>query len=83
MLHGLPPGTKASVGDSGRCIPFGIQSARMPQLVVSVDVARHAALDLSRFPAHDLTVRNRAGQIAVRVIDRVAKLPDQDDRMRS
>ena len=25
------------------------------QLVVSVDVARHAALDLSRFPAHDLT----------------------------
>jgi adenylate cyclase len=53
------------------------------QLVVSVDVARHAALDLSRFPAHDLTVRNRAGQIAVRVIDRVAKLPDQEDRMRS
>ncbi len=53
------------------------------QLVVSVDVARHAALDLSRFPAHDLTVRNRAGQIAVRVIDRVAKLPDQDERIRS
>jgi adenylate cyclase len=53
------------------------------QLVVSVDVARHAALDLSRFPAHDLTVRNRAGQIAVRVIDRVAKLPDQDARIRS
>jgi hypothetical protein len=50
---------------------------------VSVDVARHAALDLSRFPAHDLTVRNRAGQIAVRVIDRVAKLPDQDERIRS
>jgi len=53
------------------------------QLVVSVDVARHAALDLSRFPAHDLTVRNRAGQIAVRVIDRVAKLPDQEARIRS
>ena len=53
------------------------------QLVVSVDVARHAALDLSRFPAHDLSVRNRAGQIAVRVVDRVAKLPDQEDRMRS
>jgi adenylate cyclase len=53
------------------------------QLVVSVDVARHAALDLTRFPAHDLTVRNRAGQIAVRVIDRVAKLPDQEDRIRS
>src|SRR5206468_2539806 len=44
-------------------------------LVVSEDVARHAALDLSRFPAHDLTVRNRAGQIAVRVIDRVSTLP--------
>jgi adenylate cyclase len=53
------------------------------QLVVSVDVARHAGLDLSRFPAHDLTVRNRAGQIAVRVIDRVAKLPDQEERIRS
>jgi len=45
------------------------------ELVVSEDVARHAALDLSRFPAHDLTVRNRAGQIAVRVIDRVSTLP--------
>ena len=45
------------------------------QLVVSESVARHAALDLSRFPAHDLTVRNRAGQVLVRVIDRVANLP--------
>jgi adenylate cyclase len=45
------------------------------ELVVSEDVARHAAVDLSRFPAHDLTVRNRAGQIAVRVIDRVFNLP--------
>ena len=45
------------------------------ELVVSEAVARHANLDLSRFPAHDLTVRNRAGQIAVRVIDRVANLP--------
>ena len=46
------------------------------QLVVSVDVARHAALDLSRFPAHDLTVRNRAGQIAVGVIDRTSPQSD-------
>jgi len=45
------------------------------ELVVSEDVARHAAVDLSRFPAHDLTVRNRAGQIAVRVVERVASLP--------
>ena len=45
------------------------------ELVVSEAVARHAALDLSRFPAHDLTVRNRAGQITVRVIDRAAHLP--------
>jgi adenylate cyclase len=47
------------------------------ELVVSEDVARRAAVDLSRFPAHDLTVRNRAGQIAIRVIDRVANLPTQ------
>ena len=56
------------------------------QLVVSEDVARHAALDLSRFPGHDLTVRNRAGSVAIRVIDRVANLPKverQDARIRS
>jgi adenylate cyclase len=45
------------------------------ELVVSEDVARHAALDLSRFAAHDLTVRNRAGQVPIRVIDRVSNLP--------
>ncbi len=45
------------------------------ELVVSEDVARHATLDLSRFPAYDLTVRNRAGQVAIRVIDHVANLP--------
>jgi adenylate cyclase len=45
------------------------------ELVVSEDVARHAALDLSHFPAHDLSVRNRAGKIAIRVIDRAANLP--------
>jgi adenylate cyclase len=45
------------------------------QLVVSEHVARHATVDLSGFPAHNLTVRNRAGQVLVRVIDRVANLP--------
>jgi adenylate cyclase len=61
------------------------------ELVVSETVARHADLDLSRFPAHDLTVHNRAGSVAVRVIDRVSRLPGtsresetaQDERMRS
>jgi adenylate cyclase len=45
------------------------------ELVVSEDAARHAALDLSAFPGHDLAVRNRAGRVAVRVIERVASLP--------
>ena len=45
------------------------------ELVVSEDVARHATLDLSHFPAHDLSVRNRAGKVAIRVIDRAANLP--------
>jgi len=45
------------------------------ELVVSDDVARRAGLDLSRFPGHDLAVRNRAGRIAIRVIDRAANLP--------
>jgi adenylate cyclase len=45
------------------------------ELVVSEDVARHATLDLSHFPAYNLSVRNRAGKIAIRVIDRVANLP--------
>jgi adenylate cyclase len=45
------------------------------ELVVSEDVARHAALDFSAFPGHDLAVRNRASRVAVRVIERVATLP--------
>jgi adenylate cyclase len=45
------------------------------QLVVSEAVARHANLDLTRFPSHNLTVHNRAGQVPVRVIDRVTNLP--------
>jgi len=45
------------------------------ELVVSEAVARRAAIDLSRFPAHDLAVRNRAGHVAVRIVDRVDNLP--------
>ena len=45
------------------------------QLVVSEATAHHAAIDLSRFPAHNLTVHNRTGQISVRIIDRVKNLP--------
>ncbi|MBI4271065.1 MAG: adenylate/guanylate cyclase domain-containing protein [Candidatus Rokubacteria bacterium] len=44
------------------------------ELVVSDAVARHAGLDRARFPRHDLAVRNRAGQVAVHVIERVAAL---------
>jgi adenylate cyclase len=45
------------------------------ELVVSEAVARRAAIDLSHFPAHDLAVRNRAGHVSVRVVDRVENLP--------
>jgi len=45
------------------------------ELVVSEAVAHHAKLDLSRFPAHDLAVRNRAGQVSVRIVARVENLP--------
>jgi len=45
------------------------------ELVVSDEAAQRAGIDLSAFPGHDLAVRNRAGRIHVRVIDRVAALP--------
>ena len=44
------------------------------ELVVSDEVARFAAMDLSAFPGHELAVRNRAGRVGVRVIARVADL---------
>jgi adenylate cyclase len=44
------------------------------ELVVSEDVARHAGVDLTAFPRHDLAVRNRAGLIGIRVVARVAAL---------
>jgi adenylate cyclase len=45
------------------------------ELVVSEDVARYAAVDLSAFPRHDLEVHNRAGRVGARVIAEVAHLP--------
>ena len=40
------------------------------ELVLSEEVARYAAVDLSAFPRHDLEVHNRAGRVGVRVISR-------------
>jgi adenylate cyclase len=44
------------------------------ELVVSEEVARLAGLDLSAFPAHELTVRNRTAPVGVRVVARVTDL---------
>ena len=44
------------------------------ELVVSEDVARHAGVDLSGFPRHDLAVRNRAGRVDIRVVASVRAL---------
>jgi adenylate cyclase len=44
-------------------------------LVFSEEVAKHAAIDASRFRRHELTVRNRAGLLAIRVVDDVQRLP--------
>ncbi|OLC37306.1 MAG: hypothetical protein AUH81_06465 [Candidatus Rokubacteria bacterium 13_1_40CM_4_69_5] len=43
-------------------------------LVVSEQVALRAGLDPAPFPRHELTVRNRAGVLAVHVIDDVGRL---------
>jgi adenylate cyclase len=44
-------------------------------LVFSEAVAKHAAIDVSAFRRHELTVRNRAGLLAIRVVDDVNGLP--------
>jgi adenylate cyclase len=44
------------------------------ELVLSEEVARYAAVDLSAFPRHDLEVHNRAGRVGVRVVTQVAHL---------
>ena len=43
-------------------------------LVLSEQVASRAAIDVSAFPRHELTVRNRGGPVAVRVIDDLERL---------
>jgi len=44
------------------------------QLVMSEQVATRAGLDVSRFPRHEVTVRNRREPLAIRVIADVAAL---------
>lgn len=44
------------------------------QLVISEQVSRRAGVDVSMFPRHQLTVRNRANPLVVYVIDDVGKL---------
>jgi adenylate cyclase len=43
-------------------------------LVMSEEVAARAEIDVSALPRHELTVRNRAGVLAVRVVQDVASL---------
>jgi len=46
------------------------------ELVVSESVMGRAGVDVSGFPRHELTLRNRAEPVAVRVVERVADLPE-------
>jgi len=44
------------------------------QLVISEDVATLAGVDVSPFPRHELTLRNRRQPLAIRVVHDVSKL---------
>jgi adenylate cyclase len=44
------------------------------QLVISEQVATRANIDVSAFPRHELTVRNRVEPLAIRVIDEVSRI---------
>jgi len=44
------------------------------QLIISEPVALRAGVDVSGFPRHQITVRNRAGPIAIRIIADVEAL---------
>jgi adenylate cyclase len=43
-------------------------------LIISEQVATRAGLDVSELPRHELTVRNRAGVVAIRVVNDVTSL---------
>jgi adenylate cyclase len=47
------------------------------QLVISEPVAQRAGIDVSRFPRHELTVRNRQNAIVIRTIDDARNLAMQ------
>ena len=44
-------------------------------LVISDAVAARARVDVSTYPGHVLTVRNRAGELSIRVVTDVESLP--------
>ena len=45
------------------------------ELVISEDVVTRAGVDVGAFPRHEVTLRNRATPVIVRIIERVASLP--------
>jgi adenylate cyclase len=47
------------------------------QLIISDQVARCAGIDVSAFPRHELTVRNRREPLGIRIIDEVQVLRGQ------
>ncbi|MGH7355580.1 MAG: adenylate/guanylate cyclase domain-containing protein [Candidatus Rokuibacteriota bacterium] len=52
------------------------------EIVISEDVVRRARVDASAFPRHEITLRNRAKPVVVRVIERVDALSDVSDSPR-
>ena len=50
-------------------------------LIISEQVAQRAGVDVSDYPAHLLTVRNRAEPLTIRVIDAAPKLAEQAQQL--